>query len=163
MSNETAKTVDRSHLEAAVQIAEDRLEKLRAKYGKKLKVYLVLCKGVEQMPVTSDPLSILTTSPGMVAENTAKQKADRLLAQRKRIEKQGSKQAALDQLTEHLKAQTEHLKFISDAQIELRFTALHYEFVRGLKQDSLIDQQLTSPHGASIRIVMGSIGNLCRK
>jgi ABC-type dipeptide/oligopeptide/nickel transport system ATPase subunit len=68
-----------------VAVGTEIYDQLRAEH-KKLKGYLVLTHGVQQVELTSDPLAILINGDQMVVANTTKREALRLFAEKKKLE-----------------------------------------------------------------------------
>lgn len=160
MPNMSEESVDCDQLDAAVEEAAERFEKLRAKHGEELKAYLVLCHGAEQARLTSNALDVLTSCPKVVVDNAAKRDVKKLLSELSQLRSKRVNHAELTRISGALDARTCHLRFLSAAQIELRFDDLQYRLVHTLRTDPLIDQALTPQHGPSIRVVLGSLGSL---
>ncbi|MEI6166691.1 MAG: hypothetical protein WCS52_05810 [bacterium] len=150
----TGETICWHELSFSIQAGRDLFETIAAKYPE-LKPYLVLCYHGTQIDIPDNPLSVLTQSPRMVADDHSKQAAIELL---RRIDT--VKIRFRDELERQLSALSKEFRFVSDITFEIRFERLVYESIWWMQLDSAIDKKRTPQGKASIRIVLCHLRDL---
>ena len=148
-------------LEAAVAASKGIIAKLQSEYPD-MRAYLVLAHRGQQTDLGSNPINILEDCDQMVADDDIKRDALRLLIQMKMMESAGASENAIQPVIKALAARGRELRFLPEVQIEIRFHDLRYALVWALQSNPLIDQKLTPQTKASIQIVLGTLGHLCR-
>jgi len=159
---------DANQLRMAVSVARQRYRQVKAKYGE-LGPYLVFSSREGHAAIDASPLQLLDEFPVMVLDDAHKVKVLRLAAdlrvlrgrQDSDVEKQRAVAGEIDRMEARLVAATEMLSYRDDIHVEVRFKTLRYAAIWRLKLEDVIDQELTMPSRASIRIVMGRLDRLC--
>jgi hypothetical protein len=146
-------------LESAVATGREIFGRLRQKYPD-LKAYLVLAHRSEQIGLTSSPMDLLTNCPGMVVDDDAKREALRLQTDKKRLETAAQNDIKRQRVDRELAERLKALRFLPEVQIEIRFEGLKYTLIHALREDPLVDRDLTPQTRASIRIVLGNLATL---
>ena len=149
-------------LEAAVAASKNIFAQLQAGHPD-MKAFLVLAHHGRQTELTSDPIRILEDCEPMIATDDIKREALRLLSEKRRLESAGASEKAIQPVIKALAARGRDLRFLPEAQVEIRFHVLEYALVWALQSDPLIDRELTPQTKASIRIVLGTVERLSRK
>jgi len=110
-----------------------------------LKGYLVYSSPFGQCEVTNNMEKILSEFPDMVHDSKVKTEAVSL------INKKGKNGPKLTR---------EDLDVKEETFIEIRFKEMIFDVIFALQKDPLVSQQYTPQRQASIRIVLGTIGDL---
>ena len=148
-------------LEAAVAASKNIFAQLQAGHPG-MKAFLVLAHHGRQTELTSDPIRILEDCEPMIASDDIKREALRLLSEKGQLESAGASEKAIQPVIKALAARGRELRFLPEVQVEIRFHVLKYALVWAIQCDPLIDRELTPQTKASIRIVLGTLGNLSR-
>ena len=148
-------------LESAVAAGKKIFARLKREYPE-LEAYLVLAHRGQQSDLTTNPILMLENAGQMIADDTAKRDASRLLADMKRLESAGANERAIQFVQKALEARGRDLRFLPEVQIEIRVHTLRYSLVWALQSNPLVDRRLTPQTRASIRIVLGTLGHLSR-
>ncbi len=114
--------------------------------------YMVLSMPPSQASINSDFVTMLTELPDLFHENPSKIEAVALCSD------ETSKQDR--HIREYLDNIALDLTVEGTCRIETRFNHLDYGLIERLKEDDLVDQELTPRTRASIRIVLGTISSL---
>ena len=158
-------------LRAAVVAARRIENEIKQKYLA-YRGWLVLSTPHGQVEVGASVEEILKTFPGMILDGPRKAQCQALRAAIEQLEtladtvREASRQAErkaimakLEELRKRLSKAAQGLEFDPAVQIEIRFKELKYqEVVWPLQQDPLVDRLRTPQTRASIRIVLGTIG-----
>ena len=141
----------------ALADADSRLVLIRERYPS-LGAYVVLARGGLQIEPGADLPKLAKDLPELFADCPAKFAILQLLKGKGKISKAGelNSQEIQDQKAQIAKLST-LLRIDGSFLIELRFRNLDYKAIWKLKMDALVDQDLTPPSKASIRIVLMSI------
>lgn len=127
--------------------------------------YLVLSSPYGQCRLTTDGIAILNSFPQMIADGKQKEKALQLLQKISETEsenkKQGGKPKSLDKLKLQITEALEDLEIRDDTFVEIRFNS-DLDLIFKLQTDELVSREHTPQTKASIRIVLGTLGELCR-
>jgi hypothetical protein len=137
-----------------------------------LKGYLVLSSPHGQCELTGDPLQILKEFPTMMSDSDFKKKGIELLetiqgleAELKNVSK-GNMKAEIEKnlkKTSNLLAPIlEKIEFNEETFIEIRFSRPKPDLIFKMQKDPLVSQLHTPQSQASIRIVLGTVGELCQ-
>lgn len=145
-----------SDLPVIEQRAKKTLSELKSKYPG-LDAYLVYSSRLGQSNLGNKPEVLLKEFPEMFRDAPEKTKALQLLQDLKKDEQNKGR----DKKDKTLSRILSELALDSSVQIELRFGQLNYSLVAQLQHDSLVDRVLTPQTPASIRIVLGVIGEVC--
>ncbi len=139
---------------------------LKEKY-RDLSGYLVFSSNWGQCELTTDMIKILKDFPEMVAESWEKEKALELIKVATELEtskKSGDAKAAATQAAERAKADfsatVNQLILLADVYVEIRFKRTDLDLIFALQEDELISRKHTPQTKASIRIVLGTLGQL---
>ena len=138
---------------------QDIIKKLKEKYPG-LDTYPVYSTLKGQVDLGMSAVRCFGEFPEMFIDGAAKSQVKKLLAQRNAETKDPAKDAELDQ---ELKEKTPDLEIHSDVQVELRFGDIKYHLVARLKVDPAVDRTLTPQDPVSIRIVLGTVGDLGKR
>jgi hypothetical protein len=153
----TGTTICWHELSFSIQTGRVLFESIAARYSE-LKPYLVLCYHGTQIDIPANPLSVLTQSSRMVADDHFKQAAIEILH---RLDNE--KIRFKDELEQQLTALSKEFRFVSDITFEVRFERLVYESIWWMQLDSAIDKERTPQGKASIRIVLCHLRDLPRQ
>lgn len=127
--------------------------------------YLVLSSPYGQCKITTDGTAILNSFPQMIADGKQKEKAMHLLQKISETEaenkKLGGKPKSLDKLNLQMTEVLEDLEIRDDTFVEIRFNS-DLDLIFKLQTDELVSQEHTPQTKASIRIVLGTIGELSK-
>jgi len=148
--------LDYIQLQNAVVAAVERFKLIKAKYPE-LKPYPVLSSRWGQVDLTDDVAQILKEFPAMVVDSSDKTRAIGLCDAIRKAEKSSEKDSAAPRLRAEFRGVIERLRFDPDTNVEIRLGCLVFTKIRELKQDPLIDRDLTMQSDASIRIIVGTI------
>lgn len=119
-------------------------KKIKAKYTT-LSGYLVFSSPNGQCELTDDMEKILSEFPDMVHDSKLKNEAITLINKKVSIRQMPSK---------------EELDIKEDTFIEIRFAKANLNLIFEMQKDPLVSQKHTQKTRASIRIVLGTIGEL---
>lgn len=158
MREDAQQTVDQAELKGAIQRAHERLAQLEQKYPT-LKAYLVFAHRGGQTDFKSSMATILKEFPAMVVDDRNKERASTLIAWIEAQEMKRKPGKEVDTYKEELTSVLERLRIRTDINIEIRFNDLKYELVWKLQNDDLVNRELTPQSRASIRIILGTIGD----
>lgn len=137
----------RGELIVAMTRGEAIFQQLKKQYPA-LKGYLVFSLPSGQCDLTDNMEDILSEFPGMIQDSKAKAEAVSLI----------SKKVSIQQLLKK-----EELDIKEDTSIEIRFKdQVIFDLIFALQKDPLVSQEHTPQTRASIRIVLGRIGDLYR-
>ena len=143
-------------LSSAVLTARELFKTIIIRYPE-LKPYLVMCCHGSQIDIPENPLSVLTQSQRMVADDHVKHAVIKLLCLMDNV-----KVKFRDELEQQLTALSKEIRFITDITFEVRFERLVYESIWRLQRDPLIDRERTPQSKASIRVVFKHFKELPR-
>ncbi len=157
-------------LRAAVVTARQIEEAIKQKYSS-YKGWLVLSTPRGQLDAGASVEEILKAFPAMILDDTHKTECFEIRATIERLEaeadaareptRQVATKARLEEFRKQLNDTTQELQFDPAVQVEIRFSELKFEeVVWPLQQDPLVDRLRTPQTRASIRIVIGTIGEL---
>jgi hypothetical protein len=160
-------------LRAAVVAAEQIEKAIKQKYPS-YRGWLVLSTPCGQVEAGASVEEILKTFPAMILDDAHKAECREIRAAIERLEAeadtvrepspQAAAKAKLEELRRRLTVTAQELEFDPAVQVEIRFKELKYEeVVWPLQQDPLVDRLRTPQTRASIRIVIGTIGELASK
>ncbi len=135
-------------LEALAE-TESRLAVIRGRY-RSLGSHAVLARGGIQIEPGADFLKLIKDGPRLFPDNPAKSEILGLLRGKAGKSSRGEKQKSAARIGELIP----FLRIDGRFHVELRFHHLDYEAIWKLKADPLVDQKLTSPSRASIRVVL---------
>lgn len=153
-------------LERAVKAAKQVLKSLAAKYEsgglfKELKPWLVFSSRQGQVEIDAPFEKQITEFPEMFVDDSCK--ADALeIVKKIKTSQRGGGNKELQSLSTQLAKLKKDVSYLADVTIALRFTSLVFELIWLLQKDPLIDRNLTPARKSSIRVVIGTIGNLSR-
>jgi len=151
-------------LEIAVGRANIIFKKLKMKYPD-LDGYLVFSSSYGQCRLTTDGVKILDSFPQMIMDSKYKDKVIHLLQKISEIELENKKQSGKPKSTEKLKLQLDEalgdLQIKNDTFVEIRFHS-SLDLIFELQKDELISREHTPQTKASIRIVLGTMEELCK-
>lgn len=136
-----------------------------------------------QCEITTDMVRILKQEkndkgetegfPDMVHDSRDKAKAVELIRKLSKLEKvkkesitnEAKEKAASDieKVTESLYELLDNLEIKEDILVEIRFKELSYDLIFKLQEDPLVSREHTPQTRASIRIVLGTVGELQKK
>lgn len=135
-----------------------------------MKAYLVLSSPHGQCELTDDPLQILKEFPAMISESEFKDKGIKLLETIQGLEVElkdvyrGNMKAEIQKKIEKesslLNANLKKIEFNEDTFIEIRFKRPILDLIFEMQKDPLVSQQHTPQTKASIRIVIGTCGEI---
>lgn len=160
-----------TELREVIKLARTRFSELKDEYPE-VKPYLVFSCPQGQVPIDASPQQILRELPQMVVADANKAAALRIIAELDELKQrrdgggmahsrtQDDLANQVRQTETRLAAALERLTYSDEATVEIRLGCLEYERIWELKKEKQVDQELTSPSRASIRIVMGTIGRL---
>lgn len=153
-------------LERAVKAAKQILKSLSEKYEsgglfKELKPWLVFSSRLGQVEIDASFEKQITEFPEMFVDDTSKAAALEILKKIKASQR-GSGGKELQTLSTQLAKLKSDVSYLADVTIALRFTSLVFELIWLLQRDPLVDRNLTPTRKASIRVVIGTIGNLSK-
>jgi hypothetical protein len=134
----------REALIVAMTHGETIFQQIKRQYPT-LKGYLVYSSPFGQCEVTKDIEKILSEFPNMIHDSKGKTEAVSL------INKKGKTGPKLTK---------EDLDIKEETFIEIRFKDTMFDVIFALQKDPLVSQQYTPQRRASIRIVLGNIGDL---
>jgi len=157
--------------------AQERLDSIAASYPE-LKMYLVLASENGQVGIDSSPLRMVQDFPAMIADHPYRSKAVALastiqhldecwrLAVRLPVRKLPHKASILEDLERRLaRAHREvepllpRLGARKETRVEIRFRELRYRSIWKLQADARVDRRRTPHSKASIRVVLGLLGD----
>ena len=144
-------------LKAAVAAARHQFGLIREKYPE-LKACLVLSLPGGQTEIGSSPAQILNEFPAMVIDDDNKTAALDLQSSLERLEWKDKNSPEIQKLKKQLDQIASRFNFDEKCQVEIRFHDLNYDLVWKLQLDVLVDRSLTPQTKASIRIVLGTLG-----
>ena len=139
---------------AAIAHAENRFAQIRQKYPR-IKAYLVISLRGEQAEDLSHLDTILRHFPTLISGGP---KTTELRRQLKIPIPKPEEYTVRAERLKIFQSYAEECTYLPEAQFELRFHYLDYDIIRELQKDELINQQLTPQTKASIRIVLGTVG-----
>lgn len=153
-------------VERAVTAAKQILKLLAAKYEsgglfKELKPWLVFSSRLGQVEIDAPFEKQITEFPEMFVDDSCKVDALEIVMKIKASQRGGGGKE-LQSLSTQLAKLKNDVSYLADVTIALRFTSLVFELIWLLQQDPLIDRDLTPTRKASIRVVVGTIGNLSK-
>ena len=152
-----------TELKIAVEKSNVIFKKLKIKYPK-LAGYLVFSSPYGQSGLTTDWVEILNLFPQMIADSKPKEKGLQLLQSIAEIEAENKKNSGKPKSFEKYKNQLSEiindLEIKEDTFVEIRFKGTDLDLIFELQKDELISQEHTPQTKASIRIVIGIIGDL---
>ena len=126
--------------------------------------YLVFSSAYGQCGLTTDGAEILNSFPQMIADSRQKQEGLQLLQKIAEIESENKKNIGKPKSSEKFKLQlsevVNNLELKDDTFVEIRFKNGNLDLIFELQKDELISQKHTPYTQASIRIVLGTIGEL---
>lgn len=160
-------------LKTVTEKANAIFRQLKEKY-RGLSGYLVFSSNRGQCELTTDMTKILKDFPEMVAESREKEKAFELIkaaTERETSKKSGDAKGTAAQSSERdktdLRAIFNQLSLHEDTLIEIRFKdpergfiVANLDLIFALQKDELISSRHTPQTKASVRIVLGSLGEL---
>lgn len=146
--------------------ADAIFRQLKEKY-RNLSGYLVFSSNRGQCELTTDIIKILKEFPEMMAGSQEKEKALELIKAATELEtskksgdaKAGTLQAAERARTD-LSASVNQLILLADVYVEIRFKHADLDLILALQKDELISRKHTPQTKASVRIVLGTLGEL---
>ena len=98
----------------------------------------------------------------MIIEDSGKTSALKLFSRLKTLECDPTAGAETDRVKQQLQQLAPQFQYDERCQVELRFNDLNYALIWKLQADGLVDRGLTPQTGASIRIVLGTLGQFER-
>ena len=150
-----------SGLKTAVERSTFLFKKLKEKY-KSLSGYLVFSSPDGQCDLTTNLADILNSFPQMIVDGKQKEKGLQLLQKINVIEAENKKNSGNPKSTEKLRQQLDeivkNLEVDEDTFVEIRFKGADYDMISELQKDELVSQEYTPQTKASIRIVLGTVG-----
>lgn len=153
-------------LKTVTEKANAIFTQLKEKY-RGLSGYLVFSSNRGQCELTTDVAKILKDFPEMVVESREKEKALELIKTATELEmgkKSGDAKAAATQVAERTRADfsaaVNQLLLLADVYVEIRFKHADLDTIFAMQKDELISQSHTPQTKASIRIVLGTLGEL---
>ena len=160
-------------LKTATEKANSIFRQLKEKY-RGLSGYLVFSSNRGQCELTTDMVKILKDFPEMVAESREKEKALELIKAVKKLEtskKSGDAKAGATQATERGEADfsvtVNQLILLADVYVEIRFKdpernliVADLDLIFAMQTDELVSRRHTPQTKASVRIVLGTLGEL---
>ncbi|MEI7637669.1 MAG: hypothetical protein WCJ37_10215 [Syntrophus sp. (in: bacteria)] len=157
----------RDQLIAVIERADHIIRTLSNKYRDQ-KGALVFSSPYGQCKLTSDVKEILADFPEMIFESIDKKKAIEFIrtiksleGRKKDIHSAQSNQdisSKIDAEQSALKATLDNLEFLDDTFIEIRFEHPNLDLIFEMQKDPLVSQKHTPQTQASIRIVLGTLG-----
>ncbi len=179
--------INAKDLPKIVLAAQKRFHQLEIKYPE-LEAYLVFSSQYGQTSINSSTEAILQEFPKMLVDDQSRKLAfrkipiissnsmnlsvqeSRLPSKWMRSENRMSalkrKIAVLERKMERDKLALRELlarvEIVPDVNIEIRFSQLKYKLVWHLQKDELVDRELTPQSRASIRIVLGGLGEFSK-
>lgn len=153
-------------LKTVVEKSNVILKKLKMKYPN-LDGYLVLSSPNGQCRLTDDMVEILNLFPQMIVDCRHKQKGLQLLQKIDHIESENKRKTgyprSFDTYRIQLSDVVKRLSVKEDTFVEIRFKKSDLDLIVELQKDELISQEHTPQTKASIRIVLGTVGELYLK
>ena len=153
-------------LKTVTEKANAIFRQLKEKY-RGLSGYLVFSSNRGQCELTTDMAKILKDFQEMVAESPEKEKALELIKTATELEtskKSGDAKAGATQAAERAKADfsstMNQLILLADVYVEIRFKHADLDLIFAMQKDELISRRHTPQTRASIRIVLGTLGEL---
>lgn len=154
MSENQSTTLTAAEFALAKARAAEILAAIKRKYPT-LKPRAVLTFSPCQCDLDSGPETILRECPALLADTAAKLELKHLPALSKEPTPTEREQRA-----RRIEVLSADLIYRSTCLVELRFGHLDYPKIRELQTDDLVDRTRTPVSGASIRIVLGELGDL---
>lgn len=154
MSRNQPITLTAAEFACAKTHAADILAAIKRKYPT-LKPHAVLAIPPDQCDLDAPPGTILRECPAILSNNLAKSELKHLPP----LSREAAS-AEREQRTNRIRELAAGLLYRGDALVELRFGHLDYPKIRELQTDELVDRTRTPVSGASIRIVLGTLGDL---
>ena len=152
--------LDSEQLNVVTKRVEGRFGQIKTKYPE-LKAYLVFFLPLGQVNIEASPKQILSDFPEMVVDNKAKNDGLRLISEIKKAEKQ-ERSSEVDRLNKQFDLFVPQIRYDENVRVEIRFKDLKFKLVWALQADELVDRDLTLQTKASIRIVLGTVGQFCK-
>lgn len=150
-----------NELKAVVEKANYIFKKLKEKYPN-LDGYLVFASPYGQCRLTTDVAEILNSFPQMIVDCRQKEKGLQLLQKIAEIDSENKKNIGKNKSSEKVKLQcsdvVNNLEIKDDTFVEIRFKDGNLDLIFKLQTDELILQEHTPQTKASIKIVLGTIG-----
>lgn len=159
--------MDAEKLKIVMKEANAAFEKIKDKYNE-LHGYLVFSSAHGQCNLTYDVNEILKVFPNMIVDSQQKEKAVELaqyitlleMDKRKSGEIKGNQSQKIEKAQSQLSQIANKLDIKEDTYIEVRFNKANLDLIYKLQKDELISQIHTPQSKASIRIVLGTIGEM---
>lgn len=167
--------LDSNDLKRAVINAESVLKKIKNKNAideryPDVKMYLVFSSPRGQMGVNWSIETMLEGFPAMIVDDAIKlavtaefHKLQKLKHAQKNVKILDNGKNDIQTIMQTMESYALKLSYRDDVNIELRFESLRYELIWKLQKDELVDRTLTPQTRASIRVVIGTTGNLSRR
>jgi hypothetical protein len=142
-------------------------DKLKGRYNA-LAGYLVFSSNAGQCELTTDVIKILKEFPAMFADSRQKEKAIEIMetitaleSDKKKSEEVKSKSVqTIEKAKSDLSQITNNLEVRENTFVEIRFKKADLDLIFELQKDELVSREHTPQTKASIRIVLGTIGEL---
>jgi hypothetical protein len=158
LQEERVEELNGKQLEVSVANARRIFKELERKHPT-LDGYLVFSSRKGQAGIDSDPESIIELFSAMVVDSSEKKRCLEILGEIKRM----SKAIDISSLKGELGSRAKALRYKGDVRIEIRFNRLDYKLIWELQRNSLVDRGKTPQSKASIRVVIGTLGELLSK
>jgi len=139
-----------------IEKANRLFKALTDKYGDE-NDYLVFSSRFGQCEITTDVKKILKDFPEMIVDSVSKTEAIESIKGGKQIENQGGNSNGPNH---NINSGLKELEFRDDTFVEIRFSNLKFETIYQMQKDPLVSQKHTPQTRASIRIVLGTLGEL---
>lgn len=155
-------TMKIEELKIAAEKSNVIFKRLKMKYPN-LDGYLVFSSRDGQCGLTINLVDISKSFPQMVVDCNYKMKGLQLWQKINDIEaknKQNVTQKSTEKLREQLEEIVKNLEVKEDTFVEIRFKSADLDLIFELQKDELISQKHTPQTKASIRIVLGTLGEL---
>lgn len=179
--------MNKADLEIVIEKSYSIFKQIKEKY-KGLSGYLVFAAQPGRSPygqceITNDLIRILKVEkndkgelsgfPGMIHDSKDKTKAIELIKQLSKLDKSKKdsySEEAKQKVDKEIKSVTENLLYHlgkieikEDTLVEIRFKQLEYDLIFKLQKDPLVSQEHTPQSRSSIKIVLGTIGEVFQK
>lgn len=155
-----------TQLKFAVDKSNELFARIKQKYPD-LDGYLVFSSLYGQCGLTTNLADILKSFPQMVVDSKHKIKGLQLLQKINDIEAENKQNVTNQKSTEKLRQQLDEIvknrEVKEDTFVEIRFKVTDYDIIFELQKDDLVSQEHTPQTKASIRIVLGTVGEIFLK
>lgn len=159
--------MDTEKLKIVMKQANAAFKKIKDKYNE-LSGYLVFSSAHGQCNLTIDISEILKMFPAMIDDSQQKEKSVELaqsimlleMDKKKSGEIKGNQSQKIEKAKSQLLQIVDNLDIKKDTYIEIRFNKANLDLIYKLQKDGLVSQKHTPQSKASIRIVLGTIGEM---